>query len=101
MSGKPKDGLYFDHQPLKVLTDRIAALEAENEKYAGFILIWREKCEQAEVEAERLREQRREGWRHVAAIPVHRLTDDRGVVVEDAIPRVRVLDLLGEEGKDE
>ena len=29
MSGKPKDGLYLDHQALKVLTDRIAALEAE------------------------------------------------------------------------
>ena len=49
-----------------------------------------------ETEVERLRKQRREGWRQVAAIPVHRLTDDRGVVVEDAIPRVRVLDLLGE-----
>ena len=89
---------------------KVAALEAEQRLMQAEAQLLREEqgadeavkhIMELETEVERLRKQRREGWRQVAAIPVHRLTDDRGVVVEDAIPRVRVLDLLGEEGKDE
>ena len=84
---------------------KVAALEAEQRLMQAEAQLLREEqgadeavkhIMELETEVERLRKQRREGWRQVAAIPVHRLTDDRGVVVEDAIPRVRVLDLLGE-----